>query len=165
MYGPAFELMENEPVPGKEEYLNSEKYEIKNWDLDRPGHLRDIIKKVNIIRRENTALQDSNNIQFLKIENEYLLGFLKTDKKTSNTILVLINMDPYAHQAGRVTLPLEDLNISARQSFLAHELLTDTRLFWQGENHTVTIDPDRMPAQIYRIQRRVKREKDFDYFM
>jgi starch synthase (maltosyl-transferring) len=120
---------------------------------------------LNRIRRENSALQETNNIQFLTIENEYLLGFLKMDEQRSNTILVLINMDPYAHQVGRFSLPLGQLKIPARQSYLAHELLTDTRLFWQGENHAVTIDPDRMPAQIYRIQRRVKRENDFDYFM
>lgn len=165
MYAPAFELMENRAVDGKEEYLNSEKYEIKNWNLNSPDSLQKIITTINRIRHENTALQDTNNIDFLNIDNEHLLGFIKTDEELSNIILVVINMDSYSHQAGRFALPLDKLEIPQRESFLAHELISDTRLFWQGKNHSIMIDPDKMPAKIFRLYRRIRREKDFDYFM
>ena len=82
IYGPAFELMENTPIePGKEEYLNSEKYEIKNWDIDNPNNLKKIIKRVNKIRKENKALQNTHSLKFHDIDNEALVCFSKTSRR------------------------------------------------------------------------------------
>src|SRR5439155_22051087 len=99
IYGPAFELMEDTPLqPGSEEYLHSEKYEIRHWDVERPDSLRDLIARVNMIRRENPALQTDRTLRFHSIDNDYLLAYSKTDPRAGNTILTVVSVDPYHPQ-------------------------------------------------------------------
>jgi starch synthase (maltosyl-transferring) len=166
LYGPAYELLENVPIaPGKEEYLNSEKYEIKRWDLNRSDSLRDLIGRVNRIRRENAALQSNEGLRFLDIDNDQMIAYSKAAPDLSNIVVVVVNLDPYHKQSGWLTLPLEPLQIDRQQSYQAHDLLGNARFFWHGERNFVELDPDLVPAHIFAIRRRLRTERDFDYFM
>lgn len=166
MYGPAFELIENEPIkPGKEEYLNSEKYEIKDWDMDRPGHIRELITWVNRIRHDNPALQQTRNLQMLNISNDNMIAYAKASEDGENVIVVVVNLDHYQTQSGWMHLPLVDYGIDTDRPYLVHDLLSNDRYTWKGDTNYIELDPSAMPAHIFRVQRRMKREDDFDYFM
>ncbi len=165
IYGPAYELCVSEALEDKEEYLNSEKYEIKQWDGSAPGNIRPTIERVNRIRRRNPALQSSRNIELYPIDNEAMLCYGKTTADKSNIIITVVNIDPHHRQSGWLRLPLEHLEIDPRTPFLAHDLLTDDRYIWQGEVNYVELDPRVMPAHILHVQKRLRRETDFDYFM
>jgi starch synthase (maltosyl-transferring) len=165
IYGPAFELCVGRALPEREEYLDSEKYEIKRWDRKGPGNIREFIRKINFIRRENPALQSTFNLSFLPIDNENLLAYAKSVADGSNILVIVVNLDPYQSHSGTVTLPLQEWKIAVRLPFMAQELLADTRHIWQGPTRKLTLDPDRCPAVIYRLHHRLHREQDFDYFM
>ncbi|NWF53310.1 MAG: alpha-1,4-glucan--maltose-1-phosphate maltosyltransferase [Syntrophaceae bacterium] len=166
IYGPAFELCENQPrEPGSEEYLDSEKYEIRSWDRNRPDGLAEFIGRVNRIRRENPALQSDRNLQFHSVDNEQLICYSKNTEDLSNLILVLVNLDPHHPHAGWVNLPLTDMGLDPRQPYQVHDLLSGARYLWTGPRNYVAVDPGMAPAQVFRIRRRVRTERDFDYFM
>lgn len=165
IYGPAFELCINTPVQGKEEYLDSEKYEIKRWNWDQPGNIKDLLTKLNSIRLENPALQMTRNIRFCNTDNEHLLGFYKATGDYSNIIIGVINLDPIYTQTGWLTLPLDELGIDPEKSYLAHDLLSGQKHIWQGERNFVQLDPQIAPAHIIRVTRQLHREQDFDYFL
>ena len=166
IYGPAFELCENMArEPGSEEYLNSEKYEIKHWDLEKEGSLREFIARVNRIRRENRALQSDRSLRFYPIDNPEILCFGKRTEDLSNVIVVAVNLDPHHTQSGWLDLPAEELGLDPDRPFQMHDLLTDARYLWQGRRNFVQLDPDSVPAQIFRVRPRIRREQDFDYFM
>lgn len=165
IYGPAFELCVREALPGTEEYLNAEKYERKQWDRERPENLRDMIARVNRIRRENPALQTPWNLRFYEIDNDQLLFYGKATEDLSNIVFVAVNLDPFHPQSGRVRVPLRELGIDPGQPYLVHDLLGDERVVWQGEDHPVQIDPRVLPARIFRVRKRLRREMDFDYFL
>jgi starch synthase (maltosyl-transferring) len=165
IYGPAFELCISEAIPGREEYLDSEKFEIKRWDWDQPGNLRDFIARVNRIRKENPALQTTYNLQFYDADNETLLFYGKAAQDLSNIILVVVNLDPFHAQSGWVHVPIGDLGIDPHQPYLVHDLLSDDKYIWQGERNYVELNPRVLPANIFRLRKRLKRETDFDYFM
>jgi starch synthase (maltosyl-transferring) len=166
IYGPAFELMEHEPVRhGSEEYLNSEKYEIRHWDLDRPDSLKPLLARVNRIRSENQALQNDWSLRFHFIENEQLLCFSKESEDRSNLILTVINLDPHYTQSGFVNLPLDQLEIPADRGFEAEDLLTGARYMWHGPRNYVELNPARQAGHILKLHRRLKIESDFEYFL
>jgi len=165
IYGPAFELCVSEAVPGREEYLNSEKYELKYWDWDRPGNLKDFITRINRIRRENAALQTTGNLKFYEVDNDHLLFYGKATRDLSNIILGLVNLDPFHTQSGWVRVPLPELEIDPRQPYLVHDLISEDKYIWQGERNYVELNPSVLPARIFRVRKRLKRETDFDYFM
>jgi starch synthase (maltosyl-transferring) len=165
MYGPAFELLVDEPVPGKGEYLNSEKYEIKQWDLNQPGNLRNLITRMNRIRRENTALQSTWNIRFYDTDNDYILAYGKASPDMSNIILTVVNLDPFHTQSGFVRVPVDELGIPEDQAYLAHDLLSQDKYLWNGEYNYIELNPQLIPAQILRLHPRMRREQDFDYFL
>ena len=166
MYGPAYELMENRPVQaGKEEYLNSEKYEIKNWDINSPKSLKSIITRINKIRKENKALQNTHSLQFHEINNEALLCYSKTSDELDNIILVVVNLDPHHTQSGWLNLPLEEFKMDHHEPFQVHDLLSGSFYLWNGAHNYVEIDPGIMPLHIFKIRRKVRSERDFDYFM
>ncbi len=166
IYGPAFELFDNAPLaPGKEEYLNSEKYEIRSWDLDRPDSLSRLIGRVNQIRHANPAFWANHNLRFHEVENEQITAYTKASTDGANEVLVVVNLDPHFKQSGFVNLPLEDLDIDPQQPFQVHDLLTDTRYLWHGPRNFVELDPRTAPAHIFVIRRRVSTEQDFDYFL
>lgn len=165
IYGPAFELCVSEALAGREEYLNSEKYEIKKWDWDQPGNLKDFIARVNKIRRENPALQLTRNLRFYEADNEYLIFYGKATEDLSNIILVVVNLDPYHTQSGWVRVPIAELGIASNQPYLVHDLLSEDKFIWQGERNYVELNPQIISARILRISKRLRKETDFDYFM
>lgn len=165
IYGPAFELCIQEAIPGKEEYYNSEKYEIKNWDWDAPGNLKDLITRINKIRKENQALQFTNNLDFCHIENDLILSYVKTSNDNSNIILVVVNMDPHHTQSGWVEAPIEKFGIDNDQPFMVHDLIGDEKYIWKGASNYVELNPHVLPVHIFRVHGRLKKETDFDYFM
>ncbi|MGH7831016.1 MAG: alpha-1,4-glucan--maltose-1-phosphate maltosyltransferase, partial [Candidatus Binatia bacterium] len=166
IYGPAFELCENRPIePGSEEYLNSEKYEIKSWDLERPDSLKELIARVNKIRRENPALHSDGSLRFHAVDNEQLICYSKRDDETRNLILVVVNLDPRHVHSGWVSLDLEALGLDPAHPYQVHDLLTDARYLWEGSRNYVQLDPGGIPAHIFRVRSRMRTEQDFDYFM
>ena len=166
IYGPAFELCEDRPRElGSEEYLDSEKYEIKHWDISRPDSLKDLIARVNHLRRQNPALQSDGSLRFHHVDNEQLICYSKSTEDLTNVILVVVNLDPHHTQSGWVELALESLGLDLRQSYQVHDLLSDARYLWQGARNYVELDPQLIPAHIFRLRRRVRTERDFDYYM
>jgi starch synthase (maltosyl-transferring) len=166
IYGPAFELCENRPLaPGREEYLDSEKYEIRTWDLDQPDSLRDLIGQVNQIRRENPAFRANHHLRFHEVDNEQIIAYSKSSEDGSNEVLVVVNLDPHYKHSGFITLPLEELGLDPRQPYQAHDLLTDARYLWTGARNYVELDPQIVPAHIFVIRRKVRTEHDFDYYL
>jgi len=166
IYGPAYELMEGTPrEPGSEEYLDSEKYQLRAWDLDRPDSLRAFIARVNRIRRENPALQSDWSLEFVPIDNESIIAYLKSAPEIDNVVLTVVNLDPRNTQSGWLELDAEALGIDPDKQFQMHDLISGRRFLWQGGRNFVQLDPNRSPAHIFRLRRRVRREQDFDYFL
>src|SRR5438105_2288831 len=166
MYGPAFELMENRPrEQGSEEYLDSEKYQVRTWERNRPDSLRELITIVNRIRRENPALQTDRGLRFHPTENDQLLAYSKSTPDNANVVLTVVNVDPHHVQRGMVNLPLEELGIERDRPFQAHELISGARYLWNGPRNFVEINPHSLPGQVFRFRRRVRSEHDFEYFL
>jgi starch synthase (maltosyl-transferring) len=166
IYGPAFELCEAKPKESvSEEYLNSEKYEIRHWDIERLDSLKDFIARVNRIRKENPALQSDRSLKFHPIDNAQLICYSKHIRDRSNIILVVVNLDPHHTHAGWLELPLSDWRLDPVRTYQVHDLLSDARYLWQGPRNYVETNPALVPAHIFRIRRRVRTERDFDYFM
>jgi starch synthase (maltosyl-transferring) len=152
IYGPAFELFENAPKePGSEEYLNSEKYEIRHWDIDRKDSLKDIIALVNRIRRENKSLRRNRNLWFNSANNNQLICYSKHSDDLSSIIFVVVNLDPHNSQSGTVNVPLKAWGFDPQQSYEVHDLLNDKLYTWRGEWNPVELNPCVCPAHIFRI--------------
>jgi starch synthase (maltosyl-transferring) len=166
IYGPAFELWENRAAaPGSEEYLDSEKYQIRAWDLDRPGNLAKLIGKVNQIRRENPALHSDWGLRFHPADNDQIVIYSKMTDDLLNIIVTVVNLDPNRTQSAWVDLPLDRFHLDPRQPYQMHDLLTDTRYVWRGPRNYVELNPQRLPAHIFCIRRRVRTEDGVDYFV
>jgi starch synthase (maltosyl-transferring) len=152
MYGPAFELGENIPAkPGSEEYLNSEKYEIRHWDRAAAHSLAPLITQINQIRRDNPALHSDGSLHFHPADNPNILCYSKSSG--SNRILVAVNLDPAQEQAGWIDLDLKQLAIPHNQNFEIEDLLTGARYTWHDRSNYVALRPDVMPAHIFRLIR------------
>ena len=151
IYGPAYELCEDVPrEEGSEEYLNSEKYEIKNRDLHDPASLRPFISRVNAIRKENPALQTNDGLEFHAIQNDRLICYSKSTPDKKNVIITVVNLDPTWTQAGFVELPTEELGIDVRHPYQMVDLLTGAEFTWQGPRNYVELRPHEVPAHILR---------------
>ena len=154
MYGPAFELGEHVPrEPKSEEYLSSEKYEIRRWELDRPDSLRPIIAQVNRIRREHVALQSDWNLRFHSIHNEHLLAYSKRDAASGDFVLTIVNLNPHAAQSGWLELDLAEIGVSTDQAYRVVDLLGGTEFIWQGPRAFVSLDPAVTPAHVFHVPR------------
>ena len=152
VYGPAFELCVNIPrEKSSEEYLNSEKYEIKHWNLDAPESIRPLISRVNHIRRQSRALRQTNNIRVEHVDNEMLVAYSKWDEATAEHLLVVVNMDPERTQSGWITMDDELAAIPAHSPYKMHDLLDDVKYEWNGLKNYVSVDPSERPAHIFRI--------------
>jgi starch synthase (maltosyl-transferring) len=153
IYGPAFELLESKPLrPGSEEYLNSEKYQIRQWDLDRPDSLRRLISVVNRIRRENPALQSDWGLEFHPVSNDNLLCYSKRAAGGKNSMLMVVNLDPNHTQAGMVDLPIERFDIPEGARYQANDVLIGEQYVWTGRQNYVELNPARVPAHILEIR-------------
>jgi starch synthase (maltosyl-transferring) len=153
MYGPVLELSETAPLTaGREDYRDSEKYQVRHWDLDRPGSLRPLIARVNAIRREHPALQQDRTLRFLRTDNERLLAYAKTAEDGSDPIVVVVNLDPRYRQAGWVEVPVAPR--AGHPPYQVVDLLNDARFSWRTDGwNYVELDPATAPAHIVHVPR------------
>ncbi|MFS2164858.1 alpha-1,4-glucan--maltose-1-phosphate maltosyltransferase [Variovorax sp. Varisp62] len=166
IYGPAYELREHLPRgPGSEEYLDSEKYQLRHWNHDDPASLAPFIARVNRIRRENPALQWDRSLRFLHIDNDRLLAYAKESPDGLNVIVTVVNLDPHEPQSGWLGLEPGSVGVPSSRAFQMHDLLSGQRFTWQGDWHYVRLDPRSVPAHIFVVRRRHGDERDFDYFL
>ena len=166
IYGPAYELREHQPRgPASEEYLDSEKYQLRHWNHDDPASLAPFIARVNRIRRENPALQWDRGLRFLHVDNDQLLAYAKESPDGDNVIVTVVNLDPHNPQWGWVGLEPASVGVKDGRAFQMHDLLSDQRFVWQGDWHYVRLDPHSVPAHIFVVRRRHGDERDFDYFL
>jgi starch synthase (maltosyl-transferring) len=159
-----FELCEGTPVPGKEEYLDSEKYEIKAWDWNRPGNIRPLITRLNQLRRENPALQEYDNLRFHLCDNDRVLFYEKSTPDGSNMVFVAVSLDPFEGQSVTLFFPTDAIGVAHDETWEAEELLVEGRHLWRGSHQHVRLDPQ-APARMWRVRRWTRSEQDFDYFM
>jgi starch synthase (maltosyl-transferring) len=153
IYGPAFELGENKPVrEGSEEYLDSEKYQVRVWDRDDPKSLKPLIRRLNGIRRDSIALQSNVNVQFHPVDNPQLIAYSKTSEDRGDKILVVVNLDPFNRQMGFIDVVLKEFRLAAGESYVMHDLLTDKKFVWQGSRNYVELNPVVLPAHVFRVE-------------
>jgi starch synthase (maltosyl-transferring) len=166
IYGPPFELLESRPrEEGSEEYLDSEKYQLRHWELDRSDSLRGLIARVNRVRREHSAFQHNHGLTFHYVDNPEIICYSKRSPTDDEAILVAANLDPHHTQSGWVTLDLGQIGLDDSSRYQVHDLLTDARYLWHGGRNYVELNPASSPAHIFAIRRYLRTEHDFDYFM
>jgi starch synthase (maltosyl-transferring) len=146
-----FELAEGRPLPGKEEYLDSEKYELKAWDWERPGHIRGHIARLNEIRRANPALHDFRNIQFLNAWNEQIIAYARMTPAKDNCLLVLVNLDPRNRQECSYEVPLWEFGLPDQAPIEAEDLIRGGRFTLYGKTHRIALDPVFNPVVVWRL--------------
>jgi starch synthase (maltosyl-transferring) len=153
IYGPVFELMENEPVrEGSEEYLDSEKYQVRVWNRNDPKSLKGLIRRVNSIRRDHNALQHNFGLKFHVTDNPMLIAYSKTSEDRGDKLLVVVNLDPVNRQMGWVDVVLKEFRLAAGESYEMNDLLTDKKYIWQGSRNYVELNPAALPAHIFRVE-------------
>jgi len=166
IYGPTYELLESAPrEPGSEEYRDSEKYQLRHWTVQSPDSLWSLAARMNRIRRENIALQSDGSLRFCPVDNDQLIAYLKIDAASGNVVLTVVNLDPHHAQSGWVNLDMTALKLDAGQPYQVHDLLSDQRYIWRGGSNYIMLDPQRAPAHVFRLRRRVRSEQDFDYYL
>lgn len=148
IYGPAYILCLNEPFPGKEEYNNNEKYEIKNWNLDLYDNLKPEITKVNKIRKENKALQSNRNFRILGCDNPQIIAYAKASDDFRNIIMTVVNLDPFYTQSAWVEAPVDWLGFSQDSKYEVIDLFNDAKYDWKGQWNFVILDPQKTQAHI-----------------
>ena len=152
IYGPAFELCEGRAVrEGSEEYLDSEKYQIRVWNINNPNSLRDLITHVNRIRRGSPPLQRNTGLKFHPVDNAQMIAYSKVCDDPADMIFVVVNLDPHNRQAGWVTVDVDALRLGTEESYQVHDLLTDARYVWHGSRNFVELNPTVLPAHIFRV--------------
>ena len=159
-----FELCENTPVSGKEEYLDSEKYQFKGRDWNAPGNIKDYIARLNKIRRENRALREYRNLRIQSSENDNILCFSKTTESFDDALLVAVTLDPWNAQAGFINVPLGDFGLGENDPYLVEDLLTGERFAWRGSRNFIALDPHHRPAHVFRVRRHLGHEAGEDVF-
>jgi starch synthase (maltosyl-transferring) len=164
IYGPAFELCDARALPGREEYQDSEKFQLRRWDLDAPHSLRHLLARLNRIRREHPALQGNRTLRFHPTDSDALLCYSKTGPE-GDVIVCVVSLDPFHVRAGFVELDLAALGLPLDASFQVHDLIGDGRYLWNGARNYIELDPQAMPAQIFAIRHRDRREQNFEYFL
>ncbi len=152
IYGPVYEYNVNTPHPGKEEYTDNEKYEIKHWDWNHYTRTKEIVSRVNRIRKNHPALQSTWNLEFAETNNEQIICYGKADPSKTDQLLVAVNLDVHHTQGAYVKVPLEHLGLAPDATYEVHDLLSGHIYDWQGEWNYVELNPHQMPAHIFRIQ-------------
>jgi starch synthase (maltosyl-transferring) len=148
-----FELCEATPVPGKEEYLNSEKYEYKVWDWERSGNITDYVGKINAIRRNNPALHENDNLRFYSADDDNILCYGKMTPDKSNIILAAVNLDPFHAHETWIHFPIADFGITGDEQYRVDELLTGESYFWTGGSQWMRLDPLEEPARMFSVRK------------
>ena len=153
IYGPSFELMHHDAIPGKEAYQDSEIYEIKHWNLNKSNKLLSLIKMTNRFRRENVALQEPRNIEICQIGNDQLLAYFKQDEEKRNNLLMVVNLDIYQTQTGWLRLPFHLLDGNIGDTFIMKDLLTGNSYHWDQEWNYIELNPNNLPCHLFLIER------------
>lgn len=146
-----FEICEGAPVPGKEEYLDSEKYQLRAWDFDQPGHIKDDIRLINTIRRENAAMRDFTNLNFFTAHDDRVLYYGRMDAATGNYLLFHVLLDPHTPADFGFELPLWKFGLPDDASIEVQDLMHGNRFTWHGVNHRLALHPDARPYAIWRL--------------
>jgi starch synthase (maltosyl-transferring) len=153
-----FELCENVAIPDREEYLNSEKYQIKERDWNGPGNIKDYVTKLNQVRRENRALHQYENLRFHTVENDQILFYSKATAGLDNILLFFVSVDPFHPQNGFAYVPLEDFGLGESEPYQVEDLLTGERFPWRGRRNFVLLNPHVRPAHLFRVRRAIGHE-------
>jgi starch synthase (maltosyl-transferring) len=148
-----FELCEDAALPGREEYLDSEKYQWKERDWNAPGNIKEWITRLNQIRKENRALHFYDNLRFYRADNEAILFYGKMTPARDSIILVVANLDPFRRQHSFIDVPVDEFGAIESDSYQVHDLLTDARYVWHGQRNYVELDPEIQPAHVFRVRR------------
>ncbi|APY06985.1 alpha-1,4-glucan--maltose-1-phosphate maltosyltransferase [Winogradskyella sp. J14-2] len=152
IYGPVFEQQLDNAIPGKEEYYMSEKFEVKHYNWDVQNKLTSIISKVNAIRHQHEALQQTNNIKFCHVENDNLLAYYKWNDSKTDELLIIVSLEQYYAQQGTVQLPLQDLEIHSGQQITVNDLVTGSSYNWHNEWNFIELHPT-LPFHIFKINK------------
>jgi starch synthase (maltosyl-transferring) len=152
LYGPVYELGDYDQMPGKEEYADNEKYEIKTWDWQRMTKTKEIIIRINKIRKDNPALQTTTNIEFCETTNDNIICYLKTDLKANNIIIVAVNLDPFQTHAANVKVPLYKSGVNLQAPYMVRDLLSGDKHWWTNDWNYVELNPYDLPAHVFRIE-------------
>jgi starch synthase (maltosyl-transferring) len=146
-----FELCEAEPFPGKEEYLNSEKYEIRAWDWERPANIRDDIRLFNRLRRTHPAFADFRNVTFYNAWNDAILYYGRFTPYREDALIFAVNLDPHAAQGAHFEVPLWEFGLPDEASIAVEDLVTGAHFAWQGKVQHLWLDPQERPYAIFRL--------------
>lgn len=166
IYGPAYELCEGRPAaPGSEEYLDSEKYQVREWNIEEAHSLRGIVARLNQARKAHPALQSNKQLFFHETSNDQIICYSKVSADGGDVVLCVVNLDPHHRQTGWLSLNLAELGIASDRSFAVRDLLSDSRFMWSGTRNFVDLDPFELPAHVFALQPRITSEADFDYFV
>ncbi|MCC6493391.1 MAG: alpha-1,4-glucan--maltose-1-phosphate maltosyltransferase [Pirellulales bacterium] len=166
IYGPPFEHGWSAPrEPGSEEYLHSEKYEIHHHDLHRADSLHDFIARVNQIRKSTPSIAHAGTLEFHSIDNEQLICYSRVAPDLTDVLLAVVNLDPWHVQSGWVDFPIDRLELPSNRPYQMHDLLSDARYLWHGNRNYVELDPQVSPAHLFRLRRRARSERDFEYYL
>lgn len=160
-----FELCESTPVPGKEEYLDSEKYQFKGRDWNAPGNIKDYVTKLNAIRRDHRALQEYANLRFHPSDNESVLFYSKRTTAGDSQLLFVVTVDPYNYQSSFVEVPLADFGIGERETYQVEDLLTGEWFLWTGARNFIGLHPHTRPAHLFRVRKWWGREGGRDIYL
>lgn len=160
-----FELCENAPLPGKEEYIDSEKYQFKGRDWNAPGNIKDYITKLNTVRQQNRSLHEYANLRFHVAENDNVLFYSKTTTGGDNSLLFVVTVDPYNPQTAFVSVPLAQFGLGDRETYQVEDLLTGERFYWTGARNFISLNPHTRPAHLFRVRKWAGRENGVDIFL
>ena len=147
-----FEICEARPIAGKEEYLDSEKYQLRAWDMDRKGHIKDDIRFVNRLRHEHAALRQFDGLRFYNATNERILYYAKMLPDRSDFVLVAVNLDPHNAQGADIEVPMWEFGLSDNAAVDAIDLVTGAPFRWQGKWQSVWLTPDDRPYAMWHIK-------------
>src|SRR5947208_1904334 len=154
-----YELCENEALPGREEYLDSEKYQFKERDWNAPGNIKDWITRLNEIRRTNRALRFYDNLRFYHADNDSVLFYGKMTAARDNIILIVVNLDPHRKQHSFIDVPVDQFASIEGDTYQMHDLVTGERYIWHGRRNYVELDPEIQPAHIFRVRRWIEGDR------
>ena len=147
-----FELCESAAMPHSEEYLDSEKYQLRQWDWHRPGNIVDEITTLNRIRRVNPALHTYHGLTFLPADNDQILFFEKSTRSRNNVLVIAINLDPYQIQEAAIELPLSRFGLPDDATLNVEDQVSGAHFDWHGRHQRIRLDPHVLPFAIYRIR-------------
>ncbi len=148
-----YELCEGTPLPGREEYLDSEKYQLKARDWNKPGNIKPFLTRLNRARRENPALQSYANIDFIPADNEHILAFHKWSDDGQDRIIVVVNLDPRQRHESHIHLPLDDLGLPHGEDFEVEDVLFEEVYQWRESTNFVSLDPRTKPVHLLKVRK------------